>query len=212
MRRKKKHRKSWRAILLVILLPLVLCSGYYGFQVVQSAQRVIKFEAKVRQAAEDTGIKADTTTLLAIMMTESKGRGTDLMQSSESLYGEVGQITSQEQSIRQGATHFSEVLQQADEAGCDFWTAVQAYNFGSDYINYVKKNGGKNSVELAETYSRDVLSPLLGNTDQTQYRYWKIRSLFYNGGYLYQNGGNMFYADLVKLNQKIIEALLALQS
>ncbi|OPH30231.1 transglycosylase SLT domain protein, partial [Enterococcus faecium] len=27
----------------------------------------------------------------------------------------------------------------------------------------------------------------------------------YNGGYLYHNGGNMFYPDIVKMNEKIIE-------
>ncbi|SMJ46509.1 pneumococcal vaccine antigen A family protein [Enterococcus faecium] len=74
-----------------------------------------------------------------------------------------------------------------------------------DYIAYVKNHGGENTVELAEAYSKDVLSPLLGNEEGKQYRYWRIQSLLYNGGYLYHNGGNMFYPDIVKMNEKIIE-------
>ncbi len=28
---------------------------------------------------------------------------------------------------------------------------------------------------------------------------------FLNGGYLYHNGGNMFYSDVVDMNEKLIE-------
>ena len=41
---------------------------------------------------------------------------------------------------------------------CDLWTAVQAYNFGTDYIDYVAKNGGENTLELAESYSKSAFS------------------------------------------------------
>ncbi len=61
---------------------------------------------------------------------------------------------------------------------CDLWTAVQAYNFGTDYIDYVAARGGVNTLELAETYSREVLSPLLGNDTEQTYRYWGIQSVF----------------------------------
>lgn len=108
-------------------------------------------------------------------------------------------------SIDQGVKYLAEMIVEAKKQGCDLWTAVQAYNFGKDYIAYVKNHGGENTVELAEAYSKDVLSPLLGNEEGKQYRYWRIQSLLYNGGYLYHNGGNMFYPDIVKMNEKIIE-------
>ena len=107
--------------------------------------------------------------------------------------------------IDQGVKYLAEMIMEAKKQGCDLWTAVQAYNFGKDYIAYVKNHGGENTVELAEAYSKDVLSPLLGNEEGKQYRYWRIQSLLYNGGYLYHNGGNMFYPDIVKMNEKIIE-------
>ena len=63
------------------------------------------------------------------------------------------------------------------------------------------------ATELAEEYSREVLSPLLGNDQNTKYRYYRWQALVYNGGYLYQNGGNMFYAEIVKMNRWFIEKL-----
>ena len=83
----------------------------------------------------------------------------------------------------------------------------QAYNYGLDYIQFVKERGGKHTTELAEEYSREVLSPLLGNDQNTKYRYYRWQALVYNGGYLYQNGGNMFYAEIVKMNRWFIEKL-----
>ena len=48
---------------------------------------------------------------------------------------------------------------------------------------------------------------LLGNDQNTKYRYYRWQALVYNGGYLYQNGGNMFYAEIVKMNRWFIEKL-----
>ena len=83
------------------------------------------------------------------------------MQSSESVYGQQEVIETPE-SIAHGV--FAEALAKAKEAGCDEWTGVQAYNYGLDYIQFVKERGGKHTTELAEEYSREVLSPLLEMT------------------------------------------------
>ena len=79
------------------------------------------------------------------------------------------------------ASNFAEALAKAKEAGCDEWTGVQAYNYGLDYIQFVKERGGKHTTELAEEYSREVLSPLLGNDQNTKYRYYRWQALVYNG-------------------------------
>ena len=47
----------------------------------------------------------------------------------------------------------------------------------------------------------DILAPDLGNKTAKRYRYLHIFSIFHDGGYLYQNGGNYYYAKLVKWNQ-----------
>ncbi|MGM0124516.1 hypothetical protein IGI37_001894 [Enterococcus sp. AZ194] len=205
MKRRKK-RKILRRIISTFLLICLAGTVYLTYQTAKTVRRVTQYEEKVETAAEKNQIPEYKNLLLAIIYTESKGKGIDLMQSSESAFGSRNQITTQEESIEKGVAYFAEVLALSREKGDDDWTAVQAYNFGIDYVNYIADNGGKNTVELAEAYSRDVLSPTLGNVDKKQYRYWRIQSLFYNGGYLYHNGGNIFYADVVKMNQWILSA------
>lgn len=182
----------------MLLMILVAGGVFFGYRTYDTAKRVHQYEEKVEEAAEKNGVSEYKSLLMAIIYTESKGKGIDLMQSSESAFGSQNQISTQDESIERGVSYFAEVLTLAKEKGDDVWTAVQAYNFGIDYVNYVAKNGGKNTIELAETYSRDVLSPTLGNSEKKQYRYWRIQSLIYNGGYLYHNGGNIFLCRCCK--------------
>lgn len=201
----KFFRKFLKYTLSILLLAAVLLGLFIGYRTYQFTKNVNEHREEVETIAQEHGVQEFTNTILGIMYTESKGIGTDLMQSSESAYGSRGQITSQQESIEYGVEHFAESYQLSQQAGCDLSTAIQAYNYGFQYIEYVKNNGGKNTVELAEKYSRDVLSPGLGNSTQNQYRYVKLQSLLYNGGYLYSDGGNMFYADIVAMNEKLVE-------
>nr|AIA94374.1 CAZy families GH23 protein [uncultured Enterococcus sp.] len=107
------------------------------------------------------------------------------MQSSESVYGKQNQFDTPEQSIEQGVSYLAELIEKAEQMNCDLWTAVQAYNFGTDYIDYVAERGGVNTLELAETYSREVLSPLLGNDTEQTYTLLGHPIGLYNGGHLY---------------------------
>lgn len=199
-----KLMKLVKRMLLLLFLVLIFGLGYFGFKIHQNVQQVMAYEAEVEQAVNENNIPEYKYLVLAIIYTESKGRTEDLMQSSESAYGKRQMIGTTKESIDIGVAFLAQSINQAKEAGCDIWTAVQAYNFGLDYIEFVKARGGKNSLLLAEEYSKEVLSPLLGNTDQKTYRYYRPQALFYNGGYLYSNGGNMFYADLVKMNKQFI--------
>ncbi|WP_159721902.1 lysozyme family protein [Enterococcus sp. CSURQ0835] len=202
----EKVKRGLKIIFVLLVVAALLLGGFLLFRTVKHAKQVDSYRSVVEKSAAKYGVKPYTNVILGIMMTESKGRGTDLMQSSESAYGDQGKIATKAESIENGVKHFAETYQAAKKADCDLNTAVQAYNFGLQYIDYVAKHGGKNTVELAENYSRDVLSPVLGNKQKSQYRYMKLQSLFYNGGYLYKNGGNMFYANVVKMNQQIVEA------
>lgn len=94
---------------------------------------------------------------LALMMQESGGRGNDPMQASESLCGERGCIDDPALSIEQGMSHFSRII---DEADGDVKLALQAYNFGSGFIDFVDKNGGEYTEELALAYSRKKYAEL----------------------------------------------------
>ncbi|GCF92774.1 hypothetical protein NRIC_06650 [Enterococcus florum] len=197
--------KFLKRLLLFVLLLSLMAAGVMFYRTNQSTKNVNHYRSEVAEIAAENGMEKYTDVILAIMYTESKGKGTDLMQSSESVYGVRGQISSQKESIEQGISHFAESLRLSREAGCDLSTAIQAYNYGFQYIDFVKAHGGTNSVELAEQYSRDVLSPQMGNNEQNQYRYVKWQAVLYNGGYLYQDGGNMFYADVVSMNQHLLD-------
>ncbi|WP_207695070.1 hypothetical protein DOK67_0002601 [Enterococcus sp. DIV0212c] len=202
-----KLMKFIKKLIILLLLLLIIGLGYFGFKIRQNVQQVMTYETEVEQAVKENNIPKYKNLVLAIIYTESKGRTEDLMQSSESAYGERQMIGTTKESIDTGVAFLAQSIEQATAAGCDIWTAVQAYNFGLDYIEFVKERGGKNSVRLAEEYSKEILSPLLGNSNQTMYRYYRPQALVYNGGFLYSNGGNMFYADIVKMNQQFIKWL-----
>lgn len=194
----KKILKRFVVLVLISFIFILSVLGYKKFQIIH---QVKSYQPLVEKIAKEKEIAEYESTILAIMMTESKGSGQDVMQSSESLTTQVGQFDTQEQSINQGIKHFKELLNYAQKQGCDFATVLQAYNFGMDYIDYIASHGKHHTLELAEKYSRDILAPALGNKTAKRYRYLHIFSIFHDGGYLYQNGGNYYYAKLVKWNQ-----------
>lgn len=116
----------------------------------QLSQQVLQYEDEIRKYAESEGIEEYTGILLALMMQESGGRGDDPMQASESLCGSVGCIDNPERSIEHGVSYFAKTLERADE---DIKLALQSYNFGADFIDFVKANGGDYSQELAIEFS-----------------------------------------------------------
>lgn len=193
--------KLLKLIIILIILTILAVAGIFGVRTYKNTKVVNSYRSEVQTLADQAGVGKYTDDILGIMYTESKGRGTDLMQSSESAYGSRGKIDSQQESIESGVKHFAESFKQAQAANCDLATAIQAYNFGTKYIQFVKERGGENTIELAEEYSRDVLSPGYGNNQQHTYRYMQMQSVLYNGGYLYQDGGNMFYAEIVQMNK-----------
>ncbi|MGX7197108.1 lysozyme family protein [Enterococcus olivae] len=203
MRRKKKS--YFGCFFRLLFLLLLVAGGYYLYHHYRILKQVYQYESMVETAVQEQGIPEYKDLAMGIIYTESKGQGADPMQSSESAYGEPQQIQDPQESIEQGVAYLAKAITRAEEQQTDLWAAVQAYNFGLEYIDYVAKNGGENSIELAESYSRDILSPLLGNEDQTTYRYLGWQSIIYNGGYLYHNGGNLFYAELVKINEQKVK-------
>ncbi|MDH6364951.1 hypothetical protein M2139_001952 [Enterococcus sp. PF1-24] len=206
MKRKRRGPIGWlfRIIRWIILVCLIVAI-YFGYKIYKNVEQVSSYRQQVTQLTQQYQLEGYENLVLAIIYTESKGNGTDLMQSSESLTGEQSLIHSQEESLNQGMQYLSQAIQAGLDADCDLWTAVQAYNYGLDYIDYVKINGGTNTTKLAERYSKDVVAPFLGNSTEETYRYWRVQSLLYNRGYLYKNGGNFFYAEIVRDNQVFIE-------
>ena len=146
----------------LILVLFVLFAGCKIYQVHHDVKQVMKYQTLVREVLDEQDTAANEELVLAMIYTETKGKNSDVMQSSESATGQTDVITDNKESIRQGVQTLSDNLELASEKKVDVWTAVQAYNFGQAYIDYVAKNGGENTLELAKRYSKDVVAPSLG--------------------------------------------------
>ncbi|HEP1844692.1 TPA: lysozyme family protein [Streptococcus suis] len=188
-------KKIVRLLLLIVLI-------FIGIRILQgyrAVKQVMTYQSMVQEVLAEHDTKANEELVLAMIYTETKGESADVMQSSESATGYTNTITDSKESIRQGVIYLTENLQLAEEKGVEVWTAVQAYNFGPAYIDYIAQNGGEHTLALAEEYSRTVVAPSLGNSTEETYTYFHPLALL-NGGKLYVNGGNIYYAREVQLN------------
>ncbi|CEN27949.1 MAG: lysozyme family protein [Lactococcus sp.] len=186
----------------VLLFVIVLGAGFWVYRTHENVKSVMQYDDFVTQTLKKYGVSGNRELVLSIIYTETKGKHTDVMQSTEST---EKTIETEEDSIHQGITNLTEVLAYANEQGVDVWTGVQAYNFGKAYVDYIAKNGGKNTLPLAEAYSKDVVAPSLGNTTGEEYYHITLDSLRFNKGKLYKNGGNIFYAKEVRWNMKLVQ-------
>ena len=116
-------------------------------------QEVLKHKPTLEKYAKDYEVTEHIDVLLAMMMQESKGRGDDPMQSSESYCGQVGCINDPELSIKQGVYYFSENLKAANG---DLKLAVQSYNFGRGFIHYAQEQVGQYTQEVAIEFSQKM--------------------------------------------------------
>ncbi|WP_394898668.1 phage tail spike protein [Enterococcus gallinarum] len=145
----------------------------------------------------------------ALIMVENPGTdGTDdIMQSSESAgYPGPGYLKG-EASVKQGCKHLAQQIKNGQTQNVDIWGVMQGYNFGSEYIPWLANRGGKNTTDLAEEYSRNVVAPSLGNTTGATYPYVNAVSQADGRTYLYVNGGNFHYAAMIRQYVKVTESV-----
>ena len=188
----------------VLVLAVCLFAGYKAYRVQQDVKQVMTYQPMVREILSEKDTPANEELVLAMIYTETKGKEGDVMQSSESASGSTHTINDNASSIRQGVQTLTDNLYLAQNKGVDVWTAVQAYNFGPAYIDFIAQNGKENTLALAKQYSRDTVAPLLGNTTGKTYSYIHPISIFH-GAELYVNGGNYYYSRQVQLNLYIIK-------
>ncbi|MGP4080101.1 lysozyme family protein [Pseudalkalibacillus sp. R45] len=150
------------------------------------SQEVLQHKPSVEKYAKEFGIEEHVGILLALMMHESGGRGDDPMQASESYCGKAGCIDDPELSIKQGVKYFANILESAQG---DVKLALQSYNFGSGFINFVFENGGQYTQELAIEYS-SMMYDKLKHTGE----YSCVRPEATKYGACY---GDIYYADAV---------------
>ncbi|MYL43895.1 lysozyme family protein [Virgibacillus salexigens] len=169
---KKQAKKVALGIFLKFILPFLLVAGLVfgiiflllavmggtmehkggldGGEAVNLSQEVLAHKPTVEKYAAEYGVEEYVGVILALMMQESGGKGDDPMQASESLCGSVGCITDPEVSIEQGVKYFSQVIESAKG---DVKLALQSYNFGGGFIDFVMDNGGSYTQDLAIEFS-----------------------------------------------------------
>ena len=130
---------------------------------------VERYSDKIQKYAEQYGISEFVPVIKCIMMAESGGIGTDVMQCSECPFNEKfsknpNSITDVDYSIEIGIKYFADCLKQAD---CTSPTdmarlnlALQGYNYGNGYIGWAKKNYGGYSQANAREFSNMMKAKL----------------------------------------------------
>lgn len=156
---------------------------------VNLSPEVLAHQSMVEKYARQNGISDYVYVLLAIIQVESEGKLEDVMQSSESAGLPVNTLGT-EDSIKQGCKYFAELVAKADRLSCDMDAVIQAYNYGSGFLDFVARNGKRYTFELAQEFSRQ-------RSGGVKVIYKNAISTPINGGWRY-NYGNMFYVKLVK--------------
>lgn len=124
-------------------------------------QAVLQYKPMILKELEKYGMEEHINLLLAITTQESGGTASlDIMQASESLGLAPNTIQDPIRSIEVGVKYFVEVINQANKTNVDVETAIQSYNMGSGFINFVAENGGKYSEELAQQFSNNMKAKL----------------------------------------------------
>ncbi len=206
-RRSKMKRNVKKAIKQALLILTVLCGIFIfisvvsikhndtDFQIDRSliSEQVIAYEPLIEKYAKKYEVTDYQDVLLAMMMQESGGRGNDPMQASESYCGKVGCIDDPELSIKQGVYYFSQTI---DAAGGDVELAIQSYNFGRGFIDYVKNNAGSYTQEAAIDFSKKMYK---NAEDKSIYTCLRQEAKQYNACY-----GDIYYVrDVMKYKEAL---------
>lgn len=153
------------------------------------SDNTVSYIQDVAEYAKTENVEDYINYLMAIMEVESHGSGIDVMQSSESAGLSPNTFKTPQESILQGTKYFASCISKANEKGCDVNTAVQAYNYGTGFIDYVSENGKVYTLDLAINYAKE-------KSGEKQVEYKNQIAIDYNGGWRYAYG-NMFYVQLV---------------
>ncbi|OLQ45676.1 hypothetical protein BHT94_14890 [Bacillus licheniformis] len=162
-------------------------------------ERLTDYKPLVEDELDNQGLSNYTSLILGMMYQESKGKGNDPMQSSESLGLKRNEITDPQLSVKQGIKQFTLMYKTGKEKGVDLDTIIQSYNMGAGYIDFVAEHGGTHTEELAKQYSEQQVkkNPKLytcgGNANNFRYPYCY---------------GDYTYAEKVKEKTKTVEESL----
>ncbi|MBG9443909.1 lysozyme family protein [Cytobacillus firmus] len=167
MKRRKSKKRTKRSsnialLLFFMVLIFVLFDQFKQINIKETAvslmpnlvsKNVQHYTPLLEKELKEVNLEEYTLVLAAIMQQESKGKGGDPMQASESAGLPPNSIQDPEQSIKQGVKHFQKALNYGSKKNVDFPAVIQAYNMGIGYIDFVAEQGGKHSEEIAKQFS-----------------------------------------------------------
>ena len=185
--------------LLLLILPLLLLFGAVGalfggsgdLEKAPVSDEVKAYAGLIQLYAAEHGIPEYTELIMAVMMQESGGQGSDPMQSSECAFNTKypntpGGITDPEYSIAVGIQNLAACLSQAGAGGPEdidrVSLALQGYNFGSGYISWALANYGcyseLNALEFSAMMAQRLGWPNYGDPYYVQHvmRYYSSPS------------------------------------
>lgn len=146
---------------------------------------VLKYQSLVEKYCKQFKIPDQVSVTLAIMQVESGGKGNDVMQSSESLNQKPNSLKP-EASIKQGVKYFADIIKQMKATKVDLNAAIQSYNYGGAFIDYVANHGKKYTQKVSNEFAKEKSGGKKVNYDNPVAKdKWR---------YAY---GNMYYATLV---------------
>ena len=133
------------------------------------SEDVERYSDKIQKYAQQYGIEGFVAVIKCVMMAESGGKGSDVMQCSECPYNtkyskKPNSITDVDYSIEIGIKYFADCLKQAsctsptDMARLSL--ALQGYNYGNGYIGWAQKNYGGYSQANAQEFSNKMKAKL----------------------------------------------------
>lgn len=187
MKKKTKQAiKQTMYIVVGLIAIFILLSIFSEDREPMVSEEVLQYKPLVEKYAEEYQVATHVDVILAMMMQESGGRGTDPMQSSESYCGQIGCIDDPELSIKQGVYYFSETLK---AARYDLELAIQSYNFGKGFISYVHNTAGTYSQEAAIQFSKQMYE---NAPDKSIYTCLRKEAKQYNACY-----GDIYYVQSV---------------
>ncbi|MEW9576807.1 bifunctional lytic transglycosylase/C40 family peptidase [Bacillus toyonensis] len=123
---------------------------------------VLKWEPLVRKYAQEFGVEPYVPLMLSLIMQESGGNLLDVMQSAEGAFNTrypkiQNGISDPDYSIWCGVQEFKHSITIANvQSPSDInriKLALQTYNFGPGFFNFINRNGGEYTLELAKQFA-----------------------------------------------------------
>ena len=172
IKRQHQIRRQKQFLCFILFLIIILSLSFLILRPLRTSRQTHminsaceSYRSDVEQVAAKYDMSAYVDLILALMMQESSGQGTDPMQSSEGAYNtqypqQPNGITDPSYSISCGIQELKYAL---DKSGCTgpadlphIRLALQAYNFGTDsYFSYLEKNGETSwTTESAQAFAQ----------------------------------------------------------